>query len=256
MSTSSIWSARAHDLVGDRLALRDAGDPLDDVVERLEVLDVDRGDDVDAGVEQLLDVLPALLVAGARDVGVGELVDQRDLRAARRGWRRRPSPRSVVPRYSTPARGTTSRSPSCSAVFGAAVGLDEPDDDVGAALAAAAPFVRAWRRSCRRRARRRGRCAACRAPCRSEPTSAVVEGEVELEHVDARLAEEAERAAVGVLVDERRAPRRRRGRARSATRGAWSRALATEMCGSSPEPEAVTASTGTAASAARPFSSR
>ena len=35
------------------------------------------------------------------------------------------------------AAGTTSRSPICSAVFGAAVGLDEADDDVGAALARA-----------------------------------------------------------------------------------------------------------------------
>ena len=56
----------AHDLVGHGLPLRHAGDLLDDVVERLEVLDVDRGDDVDAGVEQLLDVLPALGVAAAR----------------------------------------------------------------------------------------------------------------------------------------------------------------------------------------------
>ena len=39
---------------------------LDDVVEALEVLDVDRRDHVDAGVEQLVDVLPALLVARAR----------------------------------------------------------------------------------------------------------------------------------------------------------------------------------------------
>ena len=43
----------AHHGVGHRLALGDAGDPRDDVVERLEVLDVDRGDHVDAGVEQL-----------------------------------------------------------------------------------------------------------------------------------------------------------------------------------------------------------
>jgi hypothetical protein len=50
------------DLVGDRLALLDRRDLLDHVVERLEVLDVERGDDVDAGREQLLDVLPALLV--------------------------------------------------------------------------------------------------------------------------------------------------------------------------------------------------
>ena len=41
------------------------------------------GDDVDAGVEQLLDVLPALLVARARHVGVRELVDERQLGPAR-----------------------------------------------------------------------------------------------------------------------------------------------------------------------------
>ena len=70
---------RADHRVGHRLALRHAGDLLDDVVDRLEVLDVDRGDDVDAGGEQLLDVLPALRVARAGHVGVGELVDQRDL---------------------------------------------------------------------------------------------------------------------------------------------------------------------------------
>ena len=38
--------------------------------------------DVDPGVEQLLDVLPALLVARARDVRVGVLVDERDRRSA------------------------------------------------------------------------------------------------------------------------------------------------------------------------------
>ena len=88
----------ADDLVGDRLALLDAGDLLDDVVQRLEVLDVQRRDDVDAGLEQLLDVLPALLVARAGDVRVRELVDERDLRAAARAPRRRPSPRTSLPR--------------------------------------------------------------------------------------------------------------------------------------------------------------
>src|SRR4051812_29252046 len=41
-----------------------------------------------------------------------------------------------------------------------------------------------------------------------------------------------------------------------ATRVAWSREFATEMRGSSPEPDAVTASTGTSAARARPFSLR
>ncbi len=85
-----------HDLVGHRLLLPYAGDRLDDVVERLEVLDVDRRDDVDAGLEDLLDVLPALLVSppdacpapppvaggGAGHVGVGELVDEHDVGTA------------------------------------------------------------------------------------------------------------------------------------------------------------------------------
>ena len=70
----------ANDLVGNRLALLDAGDLLDDVVQRLQVLNVEGRDDVDAGLEQLRDVLPALLVAGTWRVGVCELVDERDLR--------------------------------------------------------------------------------------------------------------------------------------------------------------------------------
>ena len=71
------------DLVRDRLLLLDPADLLHHVVEGLEVLDVDRRDDVDAGVEEGIDVLPALLVPAAGDVAVGELVDQRHRRAPR-----------------------------------------------------------------------------------------------------------------------------------------------------------------------------
>ncbi len=46
------------------------------------MLDVDGGDHVDAGLEQLLDVLPALGVAGAGHVAVGQLVHQGDGRGA------------------------------------------------------------------------------------------------------------------------------------------------------------------------------
>ena len=60
-----------------------AGDLAHDVVEALDVLDVDRGVDVDAGVEQLLDVLVAALVAAAGHVAVRQLVDDRDARLAR-----------------------------------------------------------------------------------------------------------------------------------------------------------------------------
>ncbi len=65
-----------HHLVRHRLALDHARDALDDVVQRHEVLDVDGADDCDAGGEQLLDVLPALLVLGAGHIGVGEFVDE------------------------------------------------------------------------------------------------------------------------------------------------------------------------------------
>ncbi len=57
-------------------------DLRDHVVEALDVLDVDGGVDVDAAVQQLLDVEVALGVTTAGRVGMGKLVDQRDLRAA------------------------------------------------------------------------------------------------------------------------------------------------------------------------------
>jgi len=49
------------------------------------VLDVECGVDVDPGGEQLLDVLRAPGVAGARRVGVGELVYQEEPRPAGEG---------------------------------------------------------------------------------------------------------------------------------------------------------------------------
>ena len=69
--------------VGHRLAHLHARDPLHDVAEAFEVLDVERGPHVDACREQLLDVLPALQMAAARNVGMGELIDEQQARAAR-----------------------------------------------------------------------------------------------------------------------------------------------------------------------------
>lgn len=65
------------DLVGDGLLLPHPGYRLHDVTQGLQVLDVDGGDHVDAGLEEFLDVLPALGVAGAGHVGVGEFVHER-----------------------------------------------------------------------------------------------------------------------------------------------------------------------------------
>lgn len=68
----------ADDLVGHGLALSHTGYRLDDVTERLQVLDVDRGHHVDAGLEEFFDVLPAFGVAGARHIGVCQFVHQGD----------------------------------------------------------------------------------------------------------------------------------------------------------------------------------
>ncbi len=69
--------------VGHRLADRDAGRALDQLVERLEVLDaVEGAEDVDAGGQHVQHVLVAPPILAARGVGVGDLVDERDLGVA------------------------------------------------------------------------------------------------------------------------------------------------------------------------------
>ena len=62
--------------VGDRLPDPDAGDAADHVVEAFQMLDVDRGQNIDAGVEQFLDILPAFRMPAARGVAVREFVHQ------------------------------------------------------------------------------------------------------------------------------------------------------------------------------------
>ena len=65
-----------------RLAHPHMRDLRDDVVEALDVLDIDRGVDVDAVSHQLFDVEIAFGMTAALDVGVCEFVDQNDLRSA------------------------------------------------------------------------------------------------------------------------------------------------------------------------------
>ncbi len=69
------------DGVRHRLADAHAGDLRDDVVQALEVLDVDGGVDVDALLQQLLDIEIALRMPATRRVRVRELIDQGDLRS-------------------------------------------------------------------------------------------------------------------------------------------------------------------------------
>ncbi len=121
----------ADDLVGHRLPLRHPGDRLDHVVERLHVLDVDVGDDVDARVEELLDILPALRVTAAGDVGVREFVDDRDRGPAREHGvdvhlgERRATVGDLLARDDLQPVEQRGRP-------GTAMGLDEADDHVGA----------------------------------------------------------------------------------------------------------------------------
>ena len=68
--------------IRDRLAHADMCDLRDHVIEAFDVLDIDRGVDVDAAAHQLFDVEVALRMAAAYDVGMREFIDQNDLRPA------------------------------------------------------------------------------------------------------------------------------------------------------------------------------
>ena len=150
-------------------------------------------------VEQLLDVLPALLVARAGDVRVRELVDERDLRLARQQrvdvqlLELRAAVVDALPRDDLEVADLVGR-------LRASVGLDEADDDVLAVVAAAAALVEHGEglpdAGCG------AEVDAERAAGHEERLRLSVERQVELEHVHAGLAEEAERATVRVLLDE------------------------------------------------------
>ena len=71
------------DAIRHGLAHRDAGDARYDVGEAFKMLDIERRPDVDAGVEQLLDILPAFGMAAVWRVGVREFVDEDELRFSR-----------------------------------------------------------------------------------------------------------------------------------------------------------------------------
>ncbi|MCY1401303.1 hypothetical protein D9M71_164200 [compost metagenome] len=66
--------------IGQSLAHLHASDATHLVIEAFQVLDVDCGVDVDTRRQQLLHVLPALGMAAARGVAVGQFVDQGQLR--------------------------------------------------------------------------------------------------------------------------------------------------------------------------------
>ncbi len=190
-----------NDCVRDRLLLLDPRDLLDDIVHGLEVLDVDGRDHLDAGAQQLFDVLPALRVARSRDVRVRKLIDQCNLRIALQQrvdvhlFERRAAILDPLPgndleiaelrgRVHPPVRLDEAhdhvRAPGVTALALVEHREGLPDAGSGSEVDAELP-------------------ASHRFSLRSQGS---VQRNIELEHVDARLAEESQRATIRVLVDE------------------------------------------------------
>ena len=63
-------------LVGHGFPDAHVGDAADDVVEALQMLHIQRGEDIDARGQQFIDILPALRMARALHVGMRQFVDQ------------------------------------------------------------------------------------------------------------------------------------------------------------------------------------
>ena len=120
-------------LVGNGFTLFAVRDGPHDVVQRFDMLHVDGGDDVDAGVQQVDHVLPAFFVRASGNVRMGQLVDEGDLRAARDDGEQihfiepHATGFHAAPRHRLQAFGGVLRG------F-AAMGLQQGDDDVLALL--------------------------------------------------------------------------------------------------------------------------
>ena len=139
----------------------------------------------------------------------------------------------------------------------AAVGLDDADDDVGRRGRGVDVPRRASRTSCRRPAPRRGRCGACRGPWRKWTRIRRPASSARLSARTFTRGSPMNPSVRSCVFSSTSSSTRSSSSPRDrATRGAWSLALAGEMSGSSPEPDAVTASTGMVASSSRPLSSR
>ena len=110
--------------------MRDLGDHI---VETLDMLDIDRGVDVDAAGEQLLDVEVALRMATTRRVGVGEFIDQRDPRMARDQRVEIHFLDQLIPVLEAPARDDF-KAVEKRLGFQASVCFDRPYNDIGAGL--------------------------------------------------------------------------------------------------------------------------
>ena len=170
-SISSISSARSQDAVRQRFAHLDAGDALDDVVQALQVLDVERRVDVDAGGEDLVHVLPALEMPAAGRRWCGPARRPARCSGGGRGWRRCPS-RERAAAVVDVRRGNDLQAGEQRLRFLRPCVSTIADDHVDAFAPALLGRLPAWRRSCRRRGRRRGRSSARRGVRGSPPRAA------------------------------------------------------------------------------------
>ncbi len=117
--------------IGHGLAHADVRDLRDHVVQAFDMLDVQRGVDVDAGGEQLLHVEIALRVAASRRVRMREFVHQRELRPPRENGvevhlLHRPPP--VIDNLA----GDDFKAGDERLRLGAGMGFHDPDRDIGA----------------------------------------------------------------------------------------------------------------------------
>ena len=145
-----------------RLAHAHVRDLRHHVIEALDVLDIDRGVDVDAVTHQLFDVEIALRVTAAFDVGVSELIDQHDLRSAGDDGIEVHFLEPLALIFDAPARNDFE---AFQQRFGipAAVGLHDADDDIVAVFPAGTGLVQHLVGLADARARRRRKFSACRS---------------------------------------------------------------------------------------------
>jgi len=115
--------------LGHELPLPDAGDPLHGIVQSRQMLDIQGRHDVDAGAEQLVHILPALVAAATGNVAVGQFVHQGHGRLAGQDRIGIQFPEGGVPVGDVPPRDDLK--PGCELVQRiATVGFHKCDDDI------------------------------------------------------------------------------------------------------------------------------
>ncbi len=131
---------QAEDVVRDALLDLDPGAAFHDVIETFEMLNVQGGDDVDAGLQQFLHVLITLAVAAARGVGVGQFVHQGHLRPTSEDGVEVHFFQHDAAILDAPPRHLLQIAHLCQGV-GPAMRFDDADDDVDALLFEALRFL-------------------------------------------------------------------------------------------------------------------